>query len=200
MGSKERIQRLKEENRINILEAAMQIVKEEGWQALSMRKIAEIIEYTAPMIYEYFTNKEALLSALAAQGYLQLAKKMCDAKERHAEPTQQLEAMWLAYWDFAFAEKELYQLMFGVGTQCCEQQKSFGGSNVHSKMVSEVIQEIMKDKQPSADILCQKYFTFWSVIHGLISINLVNEGLLGESNNQQILKDAIQGITRSLKD
>ncbi|HBW80020.1 MAG TPA: TetR family transcriptional regulator, partial [Sphingobacterium sp.] len=42
MGSKERIQRLKDENRTNILDAALQIVKEEGWQALSMRKIADI--------------------------------------------------------------------------------------------------------------------------------------------------------------
>jgi len=52
MASKDRILRLKEETRCNILEAALQIVKEEGWQALSMRKIADMIEYTAPIIYE----------------------------------------------------------------------------------------------------------------------------------------------------
>jgi len=75
MGSKERIQRIKDENRTNILDAALQIVKEEGWQALSMRKIADIIEYTAPMIYEYFANKDAILNELANQGYLLLAKK-----------------------------------------------------------------------------------------------------------------------------
>ena len=56
MASKDRIQRLKDENRSNILDASLQIVKEEGWQALSMRKIADIIEYTAPMIYEYFAQ------------------------------------------------------------------------------------------------------------------------------------------------
>ena len=44
MASKERIQRLKEETRVNILDAAFTIVKEEGWQSLSMRKIADRIE------------------------------------------------------------------------------------------------------------------------------------------------------------
>jgi AcrR family transcriptional regulator len=61
MGSKERIQRQKEETRKNILKAAREIVKQEGWQGLSMRKIADKIEYTAPIIYEYFANKEAIL-------------------------------------------------------------------------------------------------------------------------------------------
>jgi hypothetical protein len=61
MASKERILRLKDETRANILEASLDIVKEEGWAALSMRKIADKIEYTAPIIYEYFENKEAIL-------------------------------------------------------------------------------------------------------------------------------------------
>jgi AcrR family transcriptional regulator len=74
MASKERIQRLKEETRTSILEAAYKIVKEEGWQALSMRKIADEIEYTAPIIYEYFSNKEAILEELTRKGYLYLAK------------------------------------------------------------------------------------------------------------------------------
>ncbi|SEK22915.1 TetR/AcrR family transcriptional regulator [Parapedobacter koreensis] len=204
MGSKERIQRLKDENRINILDAALQIVKEEGWQALSMRKIADIIEYTAPMIYEYFPSKEAILSELSAQGYRQLAKKMREAKMHQQQPEKQLEAMWLAYWDFAFEHKERYQLMFGVGMRACEVGANCECSKTHSELVNEVIYEIMKEKAPSTDVLCRKYYTFWSVIHGLISINLVNIGLEDEEEqqllNQQILKDAIYGITRSLTD
>lgn len=199
MSSKERIQRLKDENRINILEAALHIVKEEGWQALSMRKIADIIEYTAPIIYEYFANKEAILSELASKGYLILAKKVREAKEKEETPAKQIEAMWLAYWDFAFAEKELYQLMFGVGIQCCEMQKSFANSDTYSELIRDVIKEIMADNNPSEELLCRKYFTYWSVIHGLISINLVNKGV-GDLTNQQVLKDAIYGITRSLTD
>lgn len=75
MGSKDRIARLKEETRINILKAALEIVQTEGWQALSMRKIADAIEYTAPIIYEYFANKEAIILELTRQGYLKLSKQ-----------------------------------------------------------------------------------------------------------------------------
>ncbi|WP_270087607.1 TetR/AcrR family transcriptional regulator [Sphingobacterium sp. SYP-B4668] len=199
MGSKERIQRLKEDNRNRILEASLQIVKEEGWQALSMRKIADIIEYTAPMIYEYFANKEAILTELANQGYLLLSKKVKEAKSGEHIAEKQLEAMWFGYWDFAFEERELYQLMFGVGTACCGFEKTYKCAESHGKLISDVIREIMKHQKPTEDLICRKYFTYWSIIHGLISINLVNQGN-GDITNQEVLKDAIYGITRSLTD
>src|SRR6187431_2947649 len=107
MASKERIQRLKDDTRNNILEASIDIVKEEGWQALSMRKIADEIEYTAPIIYEYFSNKEAILSELNKKGYLLLMEEITAAKNAHELPAEQLEAIWMAYWNFAFKEKEL---------------------------------------------------------------------------------------------
>src|ERR1700750_3286707 len=130
MASKDRILRLKEETRINILDASLKIVKEEGWDALSMRKIADKIEYTAPIIYEYFSNKEAILLELTRKGFLLLAKDVQAAKDKHRLPAKQLEAMWLAYWNFAFAEKELYQLMFGVDVNCCEMAKKLPESEI----------------------------------------------------------------------
>ena len=197
MASKDRILRLKEETRCNILEAALQIVKEEGWQALSMRKIADVIEYTAPIIYEYFSNKDAIRMELTRKGFLILARDMREAKEKHRLPAKQLEAMWLAYWNFAFAEKELYQVMFGVDVNCCELCEIMPEAEVPSILVSEVIEEIMADKKPSEDEVCVKYYTFWSVIHGLISINLVRRTTSDEIT-REVLKTAISGIIRSL--
>jgi len=197
MASKDRIQRLKEETRINILDASLQIVKEEGWQALSMRKIADVIEYTAPIIYEYFSNKDAIRMELTRKGFLILARDMREAKEKHRLPAKQLEAMWLAYWNFAFAEKELYQVMFGVDVNCCELCEIMPEAEVPSILVSEVIEEIMADKKPSEDEVCVKYYTFWSVIHGLISINLVRRTTSDEIT-REVLKTAISGIIRSL--
>ncbi|RZM30179.1 MAG: TetR/AcrR family transcriptional regulator, partial [Pedobacter sp.] len=124
MGSKERIQRLKDDTRLNILEAALQIVKEEGWQSLSMRKIADVIEYTAPIIYEYFTNKEGILLELTRKGYMLLGQDVQKARSEHFQPEKQIEAMWIAYWNFAFQNKELYKLMFGVDITCCELKKT----------------------------------------------------------------------------
>lgn len=198
MASKERIQRLKDENRINILDAAHQIVREEGWPALSMRKIADVIEYTAPVIYEYFENKEALILELTRKGFLLLARQMAEAKNKHKAPAKQLEAMWLAYWNFAFAEKELYQVMFGVSANCCEMAKVLPESEQYADLVYDVIEQMMP-KGATEDEVCIKYYTFWSVIHGLISINLVNKGRSTEMNDQ-VLKIAISGIIRSICD
>jgi len=198
MASKERIQRLKDENRINILDAALQIVREEGWQALSMRKIADVIEYTAPVIYEYFENKEAIIQELTRKGFLILARQMSEAREAHKAPAHQLEAMWLAYWKFAFAEKELYQVMFGVSANCCEMAKILPESEQYADLVYDVLEKMMP-KSSTEDEVCIKYYTFWSVIHGLISINLVNKGR-SEELNDQVLKIAISGIIRSIYD
>jgi len=198
MASKDRILRLKEETRINILDASLQIVKEEGWQALSMRKIADVIEYTAPIIYEYFSNKEAILLELTRQGFLHLAKDLQAAKDKHRLPAKQLEAMWLAYWNFAFAEKELYQVMYGVETSCCEMAKKMPESERPMDLIWDVIVELMLPHVGTEDEVCIKYYTFWSVIHGLISINMVNRGNTDETN-QQVLKTAISGIIASIK-
>jgi AcrR family transcriptional regulator len=197
MGSKERILRQKEETRSNILKAARQIVKEEGWQGLSMRKIADKIEYTAPIIYEYFANKEAILQELTCRGFGILANDLLEVKNQTSDPAEQLEGMWLAYWNFALTNKEMYQLMYGVEMTCCAQRTT--ETDFPYQIISSVIAELMKEEEPSPEIIKQKYFTFFSVIHGLISINIIGNGLSNDIN-KQILKDAITGIIRYIKE
>jgi AcrR family transcriptional regulator len=181
---------------VNILDAAFKIVKEEGWQALSMRKIADVIEYTAPIIYEYFANKEAILAELNKKGYILLAHEMEIAKGKHPLPADQLEAMWMAYWNFAFAQKELYQLMFGVSMNCCTMQKS-PEVEAPAKLIIDAIRQLINEHNPSEDEICRRYFTFWSVVHGLVTINLVNQ-VTSDEINRLVLKDAITGIIRSM--
>jgi AcrR family transcriptional regulator len=198
MGSKERIHRLKEQTRVNILDAAHEIVKDEGWQALSMRKIADRIEYTAPIIYEYYANKEAILLELTKKGFVMLADRMNEAKAMHAGLAEQIEAMWLAYWNFAFEQKEYYQLMFGVEVNCCIMDEILPAGSTPYDIAAEPIAKMMGISNPDDDRVCTKYYTYWSIIHGLISINIVRKGTSDEIN-RQILRDAITGITRSLK-
>jgi len=69
MGIIERKQRQKDDTKLRIVDAALKIGKEQGWNALSMRRIGEIIEYSAPVVYEYFVNKDALLIELIRMGY-----------------------------------------------------------------------------------------------------------------------------------
>jgi AcrR family transcriptional regulator len=197
MASKDRILRLKEETRINILDAAFHIVKKEGWQALSMRKIAEEIEYTAPIIYEYFANKDAILEELNKKGYRMLTQQMQEASNSAEGVEAKIEAAWIAYWNFAFAEKELYQLMFGVSMNCCLQPKGpeiAGPTNLLSDLISQLTRE---DKRGADTENCRWYYTYWSIVHGLISINLTNRGT-SDHLNRRILMDAIRGITRAI--
>jgi AcrR family transcriptional regulator len=198
MASKERIARLKEETRINILDAALQIVKQEGWQALSLRKIADAIEYTAPIIYEYFANKEAILLELTRKGFLLLDRELQQAKAEHRLPAKQLEAMWLAYWNFAFDNKELYQVMFGVSTNCCcELVNQLPEAELPWDAFTPAIGELMHIEDLDSDVICTKYYTFWSVVHGLISINILGRNS-SDDINRQVLRDAITGIIRSI--
>ncbi len=199
MASKERIQRLKDDTRCNILEASLSIVKEEGWSALSMRKIADKIEYTAPIIYEYFSNKDAILQELTRVGYVKLAKKMKEAIIDLTDPAEQLEAMWLAYWNFAFAEKELYQVMYGVQMNCCSGFES-GCPDLAgpADMLWNKIEELVPPDKRTEAYVDTKYYTLWSVVHGLISINMTRQ-LTTDELNRQVLKDAIGGIIHSIK-
>lgn len=190
---------MKEENRINILDAALDIVKEEGWQALSMRKIADRIEYTAPIIYEYYANKEGILLELTRRGYQILCQDVKRVVAAEKDPALRLEDMWIAYWDFAFSNKELYQLMYGVDMNCCGVKKSLPEAEELQRLFASVVREVMTIDNPSDDFVCRKHYTFWSIIHGLISINLVNKGR-GQAMNQHILHDAIKGIIKYINE
>lgn len=114
MGIKQRRERERQEIRQSILSAARQIAIEEGWQAVTTRKVAERIEYSQPTIYEYFENKEAILFALLRYGYEQLVAVVQVAFDSTDDPEARLLAMSGAYWDFAFRSPELYQVMHGL--------------------------------------------------------------------------------------
>ncbi|MEO5681738.1 MAG: TetR/AcrR family transcriptional regulator [Chitinophagaceae bacterium] len=198
MASKDRIRRLKDDTRCNILNASLEIVKEEGWAALSMRKIADRIEYTAPIIYEYFSNKDAILQELTRMGFVKLSQQMEEASNALTDPAAQLEAMWLTYWNFAFAEKQLYQVMFGVGVNCCVNETPCANIKAPAAMLRQKIEELMPAEKRTKEYIDRRYYTFWSVIHGLISINMTNQ-LTSEDINRQVLKDAIDGIITAIK-
>lgn len=193
MGSKERILRLKDETRNKILVSALQIAQSSGWGSLSMRKIANEIEYTAPIIYEYFENKEAILLEVSKIGFVILINQLSDAANQYEKPESKMEAMWIAYWKFAFSHKEFYQLMYGVDIACCDIKKNIPEAQAAEQMFLDVISDIYSDSA-SEELISIKYHSNWSAIHGLISINLVYPERFNEDKNQQILKELIEGI------
>src|SRR6185436_15692247 len=157
MGIKERRLREKEEVRSTILTAGWRLVKEEGWESLSIRKIADAIEYSIPVIYDHFENKEAILEEFGKEGFKVLTKKLKKAKEKHQQPADQLKAIAEAYWDFAMKNTEHYQLMYGVGMACCEGEHCMSEQTEFRELIAEPISELIsKGKHPQANP-CLKY-------------------------------------------
>jgi len=69
MGIEERRDRERQEMKQAILAAARDIAAQEGWQAVTIRKVADRIEYSPPMIYGHFENKDAVLLELMREGF-----------------------------------------------------------------------------------------------------------------------------------
>ena len=119
MGITDRKQRQKDEVRASILDTAWQMVVTEGWPSFSIRKIADAIEYSVPVIYSHFENKDAILLEFNRKGFQLLTEALATAKAGQTEPANQIRAMGRAYWAFAFQNKEYYQLMFGLWIPGC---------------------------------------------------------------------------------
>jgi AcrR family transcriptional regulator len=200
MGIAERKLRHKEEIRGSILRAAWALVLEEGWQALSIRKIADAIEYSVPVIYSHFENKEAILQEFLEQGFRLLNQELQKAREQAQEPARQLEAMAHAYWNFAFQNKEYYQLMYGLGMPTCETVKQVPELGRFSETLQAPIQQLItSSRQPDTNPLL-KFHTFWSMLHGLVSINMVNRTACPDELHQMVLQDAIRGYIKHIEE
>ncbi len=198
MGITERRQRQKDEVKNDIICTAWQMVMKDGWQALSIRKIAEAIEYSVPVIYDHFENKEAILLEFSKTGFKKLSDKILEAKNQHTDPAEQIRAMADAYWDFALNNTEHYQLMFGIGMACCEISKAMPEQEKFRSLVMEPIEALIGKSKRSDLNACLKYHTFWSVMHGLISIKIIGNAAIDAELNKLVLDDAIAGFIKNL--
>lgn len=199
MGITERKIRQKEEVRASILHASWKIVEKEGWQALSLRKIAEAIEYSAPVIYDHFANKEAILFEFTRQGFQRLNKELSVAKKAFSSPEQQLIAIADAYWEFAFSNKEYYQVMYGLGMPTCETVKQISELNSFSELILDTIRNLIAASKNLATDPFLKLHTYWSMLHGLISINMMGKDNSKDELTAMVLKDFITGFISGIK-
>src|SRR6188474_3622357 len=111
MGIKERHTRERENVRSAILTAARSLFLTEGYANVSMRKIAEQIEYSPGAIYSYFTSKEDIFFALAEEG-LQFVRAHCSVASPAATPVERVrETLWRIY-TFSKEQPEYFSLIF----------------------------------------------------------------------------------------
>lgn len=199
MGIVERKIRQKEEVRSSILKAAWQIVEKEGWQVLSIRKIAEAIEYSSPVIYDHFQNKEAILLEFTKEGFRILNERLEKAKAQFTDPAKQLEAMAFAYWHFAFDNKEYYQLMYGLGMPSCEMVRNITELSTFTELIMSSLKEMINSSNKKDADAFLKFHTFWSLLHGLISINMMGNENSGRELNTMVLNDFMTGFIAGIK-
>jgi AcrR family transcriptional regulator len=111
MGIKERQDRERLAVRQAILDAARDLFVTEGYRNVSIRKIAERIEYSPAAIYSYFPSKDDIFFALAEEGFHRLDAKVRSVPQ-HEDPLAEVRAGWWAYYEFSKEQREFFELMF----------------------------------------------------------------------------------------
>lgn len=201
MGVKERREREKQITRQAILTTSRKIVQEQSWNALTIRKVAELIEYSPSMIYEYFGSKEEILLALLREGAVELAEAMQKACLETSDEQERLFQVGEAFWQFAKQSPDLYQVMHGQGgmpldatlvAQAVEPVVSLTLGALHDWAQANQIQTL--DEAAAIDI-------FWALLHGLVSLAIVNrlEENRAHSLWQQALHDLLGVWTQKAK-
>ena len=201
MGIKQRRecerQEMRQEMRQSILSAAREIAPEEGWQAVTTRKVAERIEYSQPTIYEYFENKEAMLLALLRSGYQQLVTVMQEAFASTDDPEARLLAMTEAYWDFAFRSPELFQVMhelagisfgrYGHPDTPVEVKQSFG-------LAREAMEQWAQARGVERADITDLVEARRSLLHGFITLALARRIAGGPDRAKHILQETMKDL------
>jgi AcrR family transcriptional regulator len=179
MGTKERRDRQRQELRQSILVASRGIAAREGWQAVSIRKVAEQIEYSPPTIYEHFDSKEALLVELMREGFRLLMERVRAGDSPTAAPELRIMGVARAYWEFAWDYPELYQVMHGLGgVPFCEQPASDGAQGAplaEAKVVFQLTMDAL-DALTGGTICCDDLeaavHVLWATLHGLVALTM----------------------------
>ncbi|MGN9787158.1 TetR/AcrR family transcriptional regulator [Nonomuraea sp. ZG12] len=99
-----------------IITAARELAEAEGWEAVTTRRLAERVEYSQPVLYSHFNGKDAILRAVAIEGFGELAARLRSARLATPEPPESLHAVCRAYLEFATEQPALYQAMFVLPT------------------------------------------------------------------------------------
>jgi AcrR family transcriptional regulator len=194
MGIKERREREKQVTRESILTAAHRIAKLEGWPALTIRKVADEIEYSTPMIYEHFANKEEILLELMRAGYQQLIASMQQARLSTEDRRERLFNIVDAYWTFAQNNPELYQIMNGLAGVPLDHQET-ARAGLAAGMVPLAA---LEDWAQTSGIVLEDAFgaveTAWGLMHGIVSLTLVDRIQGGASRARLLLHQGLQAL------
>ncbi|MCX5213995.1 TetR/AcrR family transcriptional regulator [Kitasatospora sp. NBC_00240] len=99
-----------------IIDTARELAEAEGWEAVTTRRLAERIEYSQPVLYSHFAGKDAIVAAVAEQGFAELAARLAAARATAGDPSAAFAAVAGAYCGFAYANPARYDAMFTMAS------------------------------------------------------------------------------------
>lgn len=171
MGTEDRKEREKLEMRELIVKTAMQLFIEKGMENVSIRAIAEKIEYSPGSIYSYFKDKGEIIHAIHTEGFEKLyaLQKTLDGV---SNPVDKLAQMGRLYMKFALENRDYYDLMFiakGVGEKINEKQEWEVGNRSYDYLRDTVKACIEQGyiNDPNVDAVT---FGIWGFVHGMAAL------------------------------
>lgn len=178
MGVKERRKREKSETRDKILDAARELFVTEGYEGVSMRKVADRIEYSPTAIYVHFADKEELFRELCHRDYARLAE-VFQSSVISTDPIERLRQIGAIYIDFGTRYPNHYKFMFMTPHpphQPDEVDREMMGNpemDAYAFLKWAVQQAIdagsLKEEFCDAELVSQ---TLWASVHGVISLHI----------------------------
>jgi AcrR family transcriptional regulator len=177
MGSTERRERQKAELREQILAAASRIIADEGFTALTMRKIAEAIEYSPATIYLHFASRDEIALALVHDGFAKLVRHLTPAAAE-SDPVRRLCAIGHAYLDFAERDPQTYRLIFmederfaALAMHALEASEDDTGDIAFGVLLTAVTDVLSLDGYRPLDPH-EVASLLWASLHGIAALNL----------------------------
>jgi AcrR family transcriptional regulator len=172
MGIAERKEKQKLEIRKRILEASMKLFVEEGFSNVSIRRIADIIEYSPTTIYLYFKDKDEIFYNLHDIGFQKMLEMNKNLEEIH-NPLLRLHKMGENYVQFGMENPEYYDLMF-IQPEPMEKLSELGcewenGDAALTRLRDTLIECMEKGYIAKTDPVVLS-LSIWSMVHGLVSL------------------------------
>lgn len=178
MGVKERRAREKSETRDKILDAARELFVTKGYEGVSMRRVAEKIEYSPTAIYVHFSDKQQLFHELCQQDYARLAE-VFQSSAMSSDPIERLKQIGNTYTEFGVRYPNHYKFMFMTPhppQEPDEEDREIMGNpevDAYAFLKWAVQQAIdagsFRQELQDAELISQ---TLWASVHGVIALHI----------------------------
>lgn len=171
MGTTERKEKEKLEMQRLILDTAKKLFLEQGFEKVTLRSIAEKIEYSPATIYLYFKDKDEILFQLHEDGFNELYKRQ-QSISGITNPLERLRRHAQIYLQFAVENPEYYDLMFimRAPVKCIKDEKAWTiGMRSYEVLSRDVIECIDAGLVPKTDPAAAT-FALWASMHGIASL------------------------------